>query len=296
MDPVTYKTWRKMLDMPHGIMLVTGPTGSGKTTTLYSSLIEINAPDTKIITTEDPVEYELPGAIQIPVNVKAGVTYEEGLKSVMRQDPDVILVGEADARELLQVPVGQATDIAVRLNPPEEAVVMVRKIAERLPQARILDRELMNRAYDLTFDQRGGILGAMLLPALTALLVLAWDRFTGVGPNERQEIGALKAMGWLTADVLTVRLLENLVLGLEGAVAGMAAAYLYVFYAQAPGLLGIMCGWSSLYPAFHPAPAVTGGQVLVLSGLIVLPLVAAGLVPAWRAATQDPLALLWGVS
>jgi hypothetical protein len=64
-----------------------------------------------------------------------------------------------------------------------------------LPEARILDRQIMSRGYDLTFDTRGGILGAMLLPALVAFLVLAWDRLTGIGPGERREIGALKAMG-----------------------------------------------------------------------------------------------------
>jgi general secretion pathway protein E/type IV pilus assembly protein PilB len=94
MDPLTYQGWRKLLDMPHGIMLVTGPTGSGKTTTLYSSLIEINAPDTKIITTEDPVEYQLEGINQIQVHQKIGLTFAASLRSILRHDPDVVLIGE----------------------------------------------------------------------------------------------------------------------------------------------------------------------------------------------------------
>jgi type II secretion system protein E len=94
MEQDTYETWRQLIDMPHGIMLVTGPTGSGKTTTLYSSLIEINQPDVKIITTEDPVEYQLEGINQIQVHTKIGLTFGASLRSILRHDPDVVLVGE----------------------------------------------------------------------------------------------------------------------------------------------------------------------------------------------------------
>ena len=80
--------------MPHGIVLVTGPTGSGKTTTLYSSLIEIKDEATKIITTEDPVEYQLEGINQIQVHPKIGLTFAASLRSILRHDPDVVLVGE----------------------------------------------------------------------------------------------------------------------------------------------------------------------------------------------------------
>jgi general secretion pathway protein E/type IV pilus assembly protein PilB len=94
MEEQTYLTFRQLIDLPHGIVLVTGPTGSGKTTTLYSALIEINAPDTKIITTEDPVEYQLEGINQIQVHPKIGLTFGASLRSILRHDPDVVLVGE----------------------------------------------------------------------------------------------------------------------------------------------------------------------------------------------------------
>jgi general secretion pathway protein E/type IV pilus assembly protein PilB len=90
----TYAIFKKLISLPHGIILVTGPTGSGKTTTLYSSLIEINDPTTKIITTEDPVEYQLPGINQIQVHPKIGLTFAQSLRSILRHDPDVVLVGE----------------------------------------------------------------------------------------------------------------------------------------------------------------------------------------------------------
>ncbi len=94
MSQETHNTFSKLIRLPHGIILVTGPTGSGKTTTLYSSLIEINSPDTKIITTEDPVEYQLEGINQIQVHPKIGLTFSNSLRSILRHDPDVVLVGE----------------------------------------------------------------------------------------------------------------------------------------------------------------------------------------------------------
>ncbi|MFM7843428.1 MAG: type II secretion system ATPase GspE [Planctomycetota bacterium] len=94
MTPDTYRTFRELIAMPHGIVLVTGPTGSGKTTTLYSALIEINTDDVKIITTEDPVEYQLAGINQIQVHSKIGLTFGASLRSILRHDPDIVLVGE----------------------------------------------------------------------------------------------------------------------------------------------------------------------------------------------------------
>lgn len=94
MDEDTYKKFSQLIRLPHGIILVTGPTGSGKTTTLYSSLIEIKSPQNKIITTEDPVEYQLDGINQIQVHPKIGLTFAASLRSILRHDPDIVLVGE----------------------------------------------------------------------------------------------------------------------------------------------------------------------------------------------------------
>ena len=100
--PAAKTQLRKFLQLPHGIVLVTGPTGSGKTTTLYGMLNEANGEDVKIITVEDPVEYDLEGIIQIPVNEEIEVTYSKVLRTILRQDPDVILVGEIRDRETAQ--------------------------------------------------------------------------------------------------------------------------------------------------------------------------------------------------
>jgi general secretion pathway protein E len=97
------ETIRSIIKRPHGILLVTGPTGSGKTTTLYACISEINAPDINILTVEDPVEYQLEGISQTQVNSKIDLTFASGLRSFLRQDPDVIMVGEIRDRETAEV-------------------------------------------------------------------------------------------------------------------------------------------------------------------------------------------------
>ena len=95
--------FRQVIKKPNGIVLVTGPTGSGKTTTLYSALSELNDIDTKIITTEDPVEYEIEGIVQCPINAEIDLTFAAALRAILRQDPDVILVGEVRDLETAQI-------------------------------------------------------------------------------------------------------------------------------------------------------------------------------------------------
>jgi general secretion pathway protein E len=99
---------RRLSNEPYGMLLVTGPTGSGKTTTLYAAISEINHGQDKIITIEDPVEYQLPGVLQIPVNEKKGLTFARGLRSILRHDPDKIMVGEIRDSETAQIAIQSA--------------------------------------------------------------------------------------------------------------------------------------------------------------------------------------------
>jgi len=103
-----YKIIHKIIRQNNGIVLVTGPTGSGKTTTLYAALSEINSPDKNIITIEDPVEYNLMGIGQIQVNAKTGVTFAKGLRSIVRQDPDIVLIGEIRDLETAEIAIQSA--------------------------------------------------------------------------------------------------------------------------------------------------------------------------------------------
>src|SRR5512144_2534737 len=102
------KKFRKYIAEPYGMVLVTGPTGSGKTTTLYGAIMEIKNEEDKIITIEDPVEYQLKGITQIPVNEKKGLTFARGLRSILRHDPDKIMVGEIRDVETAQIAIQSA--------------------------------------------------------------------------------------------------------------------------------------------------------------------------------------------
>jgi len=108
MDSAVLKTFRKAIREPYGMVLMTGPTGSGKTTTLYAALNELNTGEEKIITIEDPVEYQLNGITQMPVNEKKGVSFAKGLRSILRHDPDKIMVGEIRDVETAQIAVQSA--------------------------------------------------------------------------------------------------------------------------------------------------------------------------------------------
>jgi general secretion pathway protein E len=99
---------RELAAQPYGMMLVTGPTGSGKTTTLYALISETNKGDDKFVTIEDPVEYQLPGVLQIPVNEQKGLTFARGLRSILRHDPDRIMVGEIRDPETAEIAVQSA--------------------------------------------------------------------------------------------------------------------------------------------------------------------------------------------
>ncbi len=108
MDAETFRRFKAAVDAPHGLLLVTGPTGSGKTTTLYSALNELNNPEYNIVTVEDPVEFQVPGINQVPVRKEIGLTFANSLRSILRQDPDIIMIGEIRDTETAEIAVESA--------------------------------------------------------------------------------------------------------------------------------------------------------------------------------------------
>ena len=108
LDPETFKQFKNAIDAPHGLILVTGPTGSGKTTTLYSALNELNNPIYNIVTVEDPVEFQIPGINQVPTKKDIGLTFANALRSILRQDPDIIMIGEIRDTETAEIAIEAA--------------------------------------------------------------------------------------------------------------------------------------------------------------------------------------------
>jgi type IV pilus assembly protein PilB len=108
LDPDTFKQFKGAIDAPHGLILVTGPTGSGKTTTLYSALNELNNPQWNIVTVEDPVEFQIPGINQVPTKKEIGLSFANALRSILRQDPDIIMIGEIRDTETAEIAIEAA--------------------------------------------------------------------------------------------------------------------------------------------------------------------------------------------
>jgi len=108
LDEDTNRRFRAAVDAPHGLLLVTGPTGSGKTTTLYSALNELNNPEYNIVTVEDPVEFQVPGINQVPVRKEIGLSFASALRSILRQDPDIVMIGEIRDTETAEIAVEAA--------------------------------------------------------------------------------------------------------------------------------------------------------------------------------------------
>jgi len=108
LDPDTFQQFKAAVDAPHGLILVTGPTGSGKTTTLYSALNELNNPAFNIVTVEDPVEFQVPGINQVPVKKEIGLSFANALRSILRQDPDIVMIGEIRDTETAEIAVEAA--------------------------------------------------------------------------------------------------------------------------------------------------------------------------------------------
>ncbi len=201
---------------------------------------------------------------------------------------DVVLATDAGAARLLDVPPGMATDLVVDLVRDEEAPVVTDALAASIPGVRVIDRTSASRTWELTRQSRAGFVSAMLLPALLALLLLAWDRLTGLAEEEAREIGILKAVGWATGDVIAVRMIESALIALVGASAGLALGYVHAFVLGAPGLWDAIVGWSALHAEARLTPALHPTQIWVVLASVVVPFVAVSVVPAWRAAMLDP--------
>ncbi len=214
--------------------------------------------------------------------------------SVELYTSDVVICDEVDARALLGLGAGQATDFAVSVVNPSETHVIAKTILDRLPGTRVIERDLLGRVYMLAYGRRSGLVLAASIPAILALLVLGWDRASGVGPDEMREIAIQKAVGWSTSDVLWAKVSESLLLSFVATVAGLGLAYLWVFLLGAPGLRGAIAGWSVLFPEGPITPMVDAGQLLSLTLSIVAPFVALSIVPAWRAAIRDPMTAMRG--
>ena len=201
---------------------------------------------------------------------------------------DLILISEADFRDLFQFPVALATDIVVTVRNHTELPTIAQKVAEMLPDTRPIIRDEMVRTYNAVFDWRGGMVMVLLTMALLSFVIFAWDKASGLSAEERREIGILKAIGWETSDIIAVKTYEGLFVSFFAFSSGILTAYLHVFFFSAILFAPALKGWSVLYPDFKITPFIEPYQVAILFFLTVVPYTVATIVPSWRAAIVDP--------
>ena len=197
---------------------------------------------------------------------------------------DLIAVELGQARDLFQIAPGLVTDLCVYVHNPAEVANMARRIAERLPDTRVLTREQIGRTYQAVFGWRSGMAAVCLLAALAAFAILAWDKASGLSPEERREVAILKIIGWETPDLLAVRAYEALTVAGGALLLGLALAWVHVLYFEAALFRPVLVGWSAIYPAFALAPRPQLGDLLLLFTLTVPPYLAATVIPTWRSA------------
>ncbi|MDF1615536.1 ABC transporter permease [Desulfurivibrio dismutans] len=198
---------------------------------------------------------------------------------------DLIALHLDEARDLFQIPSHLATDLCVYVYNPAEINNMARRIAEALPDTRVLTREQIQRTYQAVFGWRSGFAAVLLLAALAAFVILAWDKASGLSPEERREVAILKIVGWETPDVLALRCWEALLVAGFAFLLGVIGAWIHVVYFDAGLFRPVMVGWSVIHPGFALVPRIEAQDVLLLFSLTVLPYLAATVIPTWRCAS-----------
>jgi ABC-type lipoprotein release transport system permease subunit len=201
---------------------------------------------------------------------------------------DLVVLQETALRDFFSMDQGIATDLIVEVYNQREIKTLAKKIKYSLPDTRPITRDEILHTYDSLFNWRSGMMLAVAIAALISFCILAWDKATGISASEKQEIGILKAIGWETADVITVKFWEGLVISLTSFILGTLAAWIHVFVFDAPALVPVLKGWSVLFPKFQLTPAIDFYQLFILAFLTIIPYLACTIIPAWKTAVTDP--------
>ncbi len=201
---------------------------------------------------------------------------------------DLVVLEQGDLVTFFGFPEDRATDLSVEVYNPAEIPTVAAKIRMLFSETRPITRPEILRTYDAVFDWRSGMMLTIFLSALVTFSILAWDKATGISAEEKREVGILKALGWDTTDVLTLKIWEGAVISLTAFLVGTIAAYLHVFFFGASLLAPVLKGWSVLFPAFRPVPSVDLYQIFVIGFLTVVPYIASTVIPSWKTAVTDP--------
>jgi len=201
---------------------------------------------------------------------------------------DLVIMNLEDARDLFGMHESLVTDLCIYVANPSEIETIAKKIATLLPDTRVLTKSQIQKTYQVVFSWRSGFASICLLTGLVAFAILAWDKASGLSPEERREIGILKILGWETSDILAVRFWESTLVSALAFIIGCTAAYIHVAFFDASLLKPVMIGWSVIHPPFKLLPSVTLADLLLIFAFSVLPYLGATVIPAWRCSTVPP--------
>ncbi len=205
---------------------------------------------------------------------------------------DLVLISQKAFRVITGIPEGQFTDIVLSVRNPREVRKVAEKLVQKLPDVRPVLREEILRTYDSIFSWRQGIVFVLLVGALMAFVIFAWDKAPGLSAEEKREIGILKAIGWESGDILRMKFWEGIIISLSAFMLGYLAAYLHVFYSSAVLFEPVLKGWATLYPQFRLVPFIDGLQIATLFFFTIFPYVVATIIPIWKASVTDPDAIM----
>lgn len=198
---------------------------------------------------------------------------------------DLIVVQLEDGRDLFQIAPELATDFLVYISNPDEVDTIAKKIKAALPDVRVLTRSQISRTYRVVFGWRSGFASVCLLTALAAFVIFAWDKASGLSPEERREISILKILGWETADILAIRFWEGVLVAGLAFLLGCTAAYIHVVFFNASLFSPVLLGWSVIRPSLRLVSSPELANFLLIFCCSVLPYLVATIIPAWRSAS-----------
>jgi ABC-type lipoprotein release transport system permease subunit len=171
---------------------------------------------------------------------------------------------------------------------PAEIDTVARKISENIDGSRIITKRQVAKTYRAAFGWRSGVGLACLFGAIAAFVILAWDKASGLSPDQRREVGILKAVGWQTGDVMTLRFWESVVVSLSAFVLGYGLAWLHILFFNGMLYRPVLLGWSVLRPPLTLMPVLRIDDLLLIFSLSILPYLAATVIPAWHSAMVRP--------
>ncbi len=204
------------------------------------------------------------------------------------QSNDLMVLQMEGARKVLELPAGEYTDLIVHVPNPEEIDTIALKIRRYFPELRTITKSQIMATYESVFSWKSGFMLSSMLVVVFAFLVLIWDRASGLSPQEKQEIGILKAIGWDTEMVLAVKFWEGLIISLLATIGGIVLSYGYVYWLHAPGFREIFIGWSVIFPPFQLVPDINFKYVILIVTVTIIPYCAVTVLAAWKAAITDP--------